>query len=86
MAMGGPRPRRLTGRREGLLVRIAEKPDLTLRAMVAELAAAGVTVSYGAVWAFFALGASAVPGCPISIAAGGSAVAIPIAPTTSIPT
>lgn len=54
MAMGGHRPRRLTGRREWLLVRIAEKPDLTLRAVVAELAADGVTVSYGAVWAFFA--------------------------------
>ena len=54
MTMGGHRPRRLAGRREWLLVRIAEKPDLTLRAVVAELAADGVTVSYGAVWAFFA--------------------------------
>ena len=53
-AMGGHRPRRLADRRDWLLVRIAEKPDLTLRAVVAELAADGVTVSYGAVWAFFA--------------------------------
>lgn len=30
------------------------KPDPTLRAILAELAAAGVKVSYGALWAFFA--------------------------------
>jgi transposase len=36
-----------------LLARIAEKPDLTLRAMVAELAERGTTASYGAVWRFF---------------------------------
>ena len=54
MAMGGHRPRRLAGRRDWLLARIAEKPDLTLRAVVAELAADGVTVSCGAVWEVFA--------------------------------
>jgi transposase len=32
---------------------IAEKPDLTLRAVVAELAARGTPASYGAVWRFF---------------------------------
>lgn len=53
-AMGGHRPRRLAAQRDWLLGRIAEKPDLTLRAVMAELAAAGVAVSYGAVWAFFA--------------------------------
>jgi transposase len=53
-AMGGHRPHCLASRREWLLARIAEKPDLTLRAVVAELIAAGVNVSYGAVWAFFA--------------------------------
>ena len=36
-----------------LLARIADKPDLTLRALLAELAADGVTVSHGALWAFF---------------------------------
>jgi transposase len=36
------------------LARIAEKPDLTLRAVVAELAARGTPASYGAVWRFFA--------------------------------
>ena len=40
--MGGRRPRRLAEKREWLLARIAETPDLTLRAMVAELAADGV--------------------------------------------
>jgi transposase len=53
-AMGGRRPRRLASRRDWLLARIAEKPDLTLRAIRAELAADGVKVSYGALWAFFA--------------------------------
>src|SRR3977135_3598682 len=48
--MGGRRPRRLTGERDWLLARIAEKPDLTLRAVVAELAARGLAASYGAVW------------------------------------
>src|SRR5919206_151066 len=53
LAMGGRRPRRLAGRRDWLLARIAEKPDLTLRALLAELAAEGVKVSHGALWAFF---------------------------------
>jgi transposase len=54
LAMGGHRPHRLAERREWLLVRIAQKPDLTLRAIRAELAAADIRVSYGALWAFFA--------------------------------
>src|SRR4051812_22137847 len=54
LAMGGHRPHRLASRREWLLARIAEKPDLTLRAIKAELGDAGVRVSYGALWAFFA--------------------------------
>src|ERR687883_919417 len=53
LAMGGRRPQRLAGRRDWLLTRIAEKPDLTLRAILAELAADGVKVSHGALWAFF---------------------------------
>ena len=36
-----------------LLARLAEKPDLTLRAVVAELAERGTPASYGAVWRFF---------------------------------
>ena len=39
--MGGRRPLRLVGEREWLLARIAEKPDLTLRAVMAELAERG---------------------------------------------
>ena len=54
LAMGGRRPHRLAGRRDWLLARIAEKPDLTLRALRAELAANGIKVSHGALWAFFA--------------------------------
>jgi hypothetical protein len=36
------------------LARIAKKPDLTLRAVMAELAARGIAASYGAVWGFLA--------------------------------
>jgi len=52
--MGGWRPLRLKSEREWLLARIAEKPDLTLRAVMAELAERGTPASYGAVWRFFA--------------------------------
>ena len=51
--MGGWRPLRLKSERDWLLARLAEKPDLTLRAVVAELAARGTPASYGAVWRFF---------------------------------
>ena len=51
--MGGRRPLRLTGERAWLLARITEKPDLTLRAVVTELAERGTPASYGAVWRFF---------------------------------
>ena len=51
--MGGWRQLLLKSEREWLLARIAEKPDLTLRGMVAELAERGTPASYGAVWRFF---------------------------------
>jgi len=51
--MGGWKQLLLTSEREWLLARIAEKPDLTLRAVVAELAERGTPASYGAVWRFF---------------------------------
>src|SRR5436190_2502140 len=51
--MGGRRPLRLKHERAWLLARIAEKPDLTLRAVVAELAERSTPASYGAVWRFF---------------------------------
>lgn len=41
------------GERDWLLARIAEQPDLTLRAIRAELAQRGVVVSYDAVWRFY---------------------------------
>jgi len=40
----------LAGERDWLLARLAEKPDLTLRAVVSELVGRGVPASYGAVW------------------------------------
>ena len=52
--MGGHRPRSLTAERDWLLARLAEKSDLTLRAIVAELGGRGIATSYGAVWRFYA--------------------------------
>jgi transposase len=51
--MGGNRPFALAGQRDWLLSRLADQPDLTLRALVAELATRGIKVSYYAVWHFF---------------------------------
>lgn len=51
--MGGRRRFVLAGERQWLLSRIAEKPDLTLRGLLGELAERGIVVSYYAVWHFF---------------------------------
>jgi putative transposase len=48
--MGSRLPRSLIGERDWLLDRIAAKPDVTLRGLVAELHARGVAASYGSVW------------------------------------
>jgi transposase len=48
--MGGHRPRSLTGERDWVVGRLNQKPDVTLRALVAELGERGVVTSYGAVW------------------------------------
>jgi len=53
LPMGGARRAVLAGERDWLLARIAETPDLTLRAIQAELAQRGVVVSYDAVWRFY---------------------------------
>ena len=53
LKVGGRRPFALAGERNWLLARITEAPDLTLRAIAAELAERGITVSYFAVWHFF---------------------------------
>ena len=50
--MGGKRPVLLAGQRAFILDRIEEVPNLSLRALAAELAERGVVVSYGAVWTF----------------------------------
>jgi transposase len=51
--MGGHRPYALAGERTWLLARLSEKPDITLRGLLVELAERGITVSYYAVWHFF---------------------------------
>ena len=48
--MGGRRPYALEGERNWLLARVGEAPDLTLRALAAELGARGILVSHYAVW------------------------------------
>src|SRR5271169_728064 len=52
-ATGNAAAKQMGGWREWLLARMAEKPDLTLRAVLAELAERGTPASYGAVWRFF---------------------------------
>jgi len=51
--VGGRRPYALAGERAWLLGRLSEKPDITLRALAAELAERGIKVSYFAGWHFF---------------------------------
>jgi transposase len=51
--MGGNRPYILACERDWLLARLAEQPDITLRALLSELADRGIKVSYYAVWHFF---------------------------------
>lgn len=51
--MGGNRPYALSSERDWLLERLAEQPDITLRAPLTELAERGIKVSYYAVWHFF---------------------------------
>jgi transposase len=48
--MGNRTPRSLAGQRDWMLQRLAAKPDLTLRELVAELQARAVAASYGSVW------------------------------------
>jgi len=50
--MGGKRPVLLAGQRAFILDRIEAVPNLTLRALAAELASRGIVVSYGAIWTF----------------------------------
>jgi transposase len=53
LPMGGKRPYALVGERDWLLGRLSQQPDITLRALAAELADRGIEVSYYAVWHFF---------------------------------
>jgi transposase len=52
LKMGGHRPYLVARERDWVLSRIAEKPDLTLRALLKELADRGLVVSYYALWHF----------------------------------
>ena len=48
--MGSRLQRLLVGERDWILARLAEEPDITLRALVGELRARGVRASYGSLW------------------------------------
>jgi transposase len=48
--MGGKRPFSLAAERDWILTRLAERPDITLRELLAELLDRGAKVSYFAVW------------------------------------
>ena len=50
LPMGGKRPFSLETERTWVLTRMAETPDISLRALLAELRERGVDVSYYAVW------------------------------------
>jgi transposase len=52
LPMGGKRPYVLADEREWVLRRVAERPDITLQEMLAELAGRGVKVSYYGLWNF----------------------------------
>jgi transposase len=52
--MGGKRPFALAAHREWIIARLTAKPDLTLRALLAELRARGAKVSSFAVWSIVA--------------------------------
>lgn len=50
LPMGGKKPFVLADERDWLLARLAAKPDLTLRALLAELHDRGIEVGYFALW------------------------------------
>src|SRR5262245_51672427 len=50
--MGGKRPYLLAGERVWLLLRLKEKPDLTLHELLDELAQRGVVVACDTLWRF----------------------------------
>jgi transposase len=50
LPMGGKRPFSLAAERDWVLNRLAAKPDISLRALLAELRDRGLEVSYYAVW------------------------------------
>jgi len=49
---GGPRPSVLAGATEAITSRLAAKSDWTVRALAADLRAAGIAVSHDTVWRF----------------------------------
>jgi transposase len=82
--MGGHRRRVLAGQRERVLARLAEKPDLTLRALVAELVEDGIPASYGAVWRLLAVEGITVKKKPVRRRAGSPRRGPPARPVEEV--
>ena len=83
--MGGHRPRVLAGERGWLLGRLAAKPDVTLRALVAELNERGVRASYGAVWRLLKAEGITVKKKPVRRRAGPSRRGAPAGAMEEVP-
>ena len=83
--MGGHRRRVLAGERDWLLARLVEKPDLTLRALVAELVDRGIPASYGAVWRLLKAEGITVKKKPVRRRAGPPRRRPPARPMEEVP-
>lgn len=82
--MGGHRRRVLSVERERILARLAEKPDLTLRALVSELVEDGIPASYGAVWRLLASEGITVKKKPVRGRAGSPRRGSPACPLEEV--
>jgi transposase len=83
--MGGHRPQVLAGEREWLLARLAEKPDITLRALVGELRERDVPASYGALWRLLKAAGITVKKKPVRRRAGSPRRGAPAGAMEEIP-
>ena len=70
--VGGRRGYAVAQERDWLLARIAEKPDLTLRALLLELKERGLVVSYYALWHFLQHEGITFKKKPVRFGAGSS--------------
>src|SRR4029077_15536877 len=82
--VGGHRRRVLSFEGGRILARLAEKPDLTLRALVSELVEDGIPASYGAVWRLLASEGITVKKKPVRGRAGSPRRGSPACPLEEV--